>query len=149
MDRMTLGHMRDRQQPTSNKGRGGCCPAIQITQRNSGCRSDSSAQGQYTPPRSTTGIKAATPVGPHSPRHRHNSIRQASGPEGGSHAINSGMEIISSYSSANFRPFLLLATPVNEVSGVTACCSALLDWLPRSSGIEAQLASDCIKFPKS
>ena len=22
---MTLGHMRDRQQPTSNKGRGGCC----------------------------------------------------------------------------------------------------------------------------
>ena len=30
---------------------------------------------------------------------------------------------------------------------MTACCSALLDWLPRSSGNEAQLASDGIQFP--
>ncbi len=45
-------------------------------------------------------------------------------------------------------PFLLFGL-LNEVPGVTPCCSALLDWLPRSSGIEAQLASDCIKFPKS
>ena len=52
-------------------------------------------------------------------------------------AETAGMPI---YPSANFRPFLLFATPpcpLNEVSGVTACCSALLDWLPRSPGTEA------------
>ncbi len=38
---------------------------------------------------------------------------------------------------------------LNEVPGVTTCCSALLDWLPRSLGIGTQLASDCIKLPKS
>ncbi|KAK3689230.1 hypothetical protein B0T22DRAFT_536202 [Podospora appendiculata] len=53
------------------------------------------------------------------------------------------------YPSANFRPFFLFATPLNEVSGVTDCCSALLNWLPRPSAIEAQLASDGIKLPKS
>ena len=60
-------------------------------------------------------------------------------------AETAGMPI---YPSANFRPFLLFATPLNEVSGVTACCSAILDWLSRSPA-EAEQASDCIRFPKS
>lgn len=32
---------------------------------------------------------------------------------------------------------------------MTACCSALLGWVPRSLGIEAQLVSDCTKFLKA
>lgn len=57
------------------------------------------------------------------------------------------MEILI-YPSANFRLFLLFATPLNEVSGVTACCSTTLDWLSRSPA-EAEQAPDCIGFPKS
>ncbi len=41
-------------------------------------------------------------------------------------AETAGMPI---YPSANFWPFLLFATPLNEVSGVTACCSAILQGL--------------------
>ncbi len=39
-------------------------------------------------------------------------------------AKTAGMPI---YPSANFRPFILFATPLNEVSGVAAWCSAILD----------------------
>ncbi len=57
------------------------------------------------------------------------------------------------HGSSGPYPFLLFGSllfgSLNEVPGVTACCSALFDWLPRSSGTEAQLASDCIKLPKS
>ncbi|KAK3391219.1 hypothetical protein B0H63DRAFT_133569 [Podospora didyma] len=48
-------------------------------------------------------------------------------------------------SFANFWPFLLFATPLNEVSGVTACCSAIIDWLSCSPA-EAEQAADCIRF---
>jgi hypothetical protein len=51
------------------------------------------------------------------------------------------------YPSANFRPFLLFATPLKEASGATACCSAILDWLSGSPA-EAEQAPDCIRFPK-
>ena len=50
------------------------------------------------------------------------------------------------YPPASCWRFLLFGS-LNEVPGVTACCSALLNWLPRSSGKEAQLASDGIQFP--
>ncbi len=44
-------------------------------------------------------------------------------------------------------PFLLFATLLKEASGVTACCSAILDWLSGSPAEEEQ-ATDCIRFPK-
>ena len=36
--------------------------------------------------------------------------------------------------------YVAMPGSLNEVPGVTACCSALLDWLPRSLGIEAQMS---------
>ena len=45
------------------------------------------------------------------------------------------------YPSANFRPFLLFATPLKEAFGATACYSAILDWLSGSPA-EAEQAPD-------
>ncbi len=69
------------------------------------------------------------------------------GSQGGSHhAINTSWNGNPIYPSANFRPFLLFASPLNEVSGVTAFCSAILDWLSCSPA-EAEQAPDCIRCP--